>query len=115
MSAGRSGPSYELAFEQHDGVTVARLRGEVDSASAPVLEPELLDASDAGSLVVDLREVSYLDSAGMAMLDTLRRARRLHLVLGEGSIIRRTLGIVGFDQLIPVASSVDAALAGYRE
>jgi anti-anti-sigma factor len=110
-----SAPPYELSIEHADGVTVARLRGEIDSASAPVLGPELLGASEGGTLVLDLRAVSYLDSAGMAMLDTLRRARRLHLVLGEGSIIGRALGIVGFDQLIPVASSVDAALADSRD
>jgi anti-anti-sigma factor len=56
--------------------------------------------------VLDLSAVQYLDSAGIAALDSLRRATELRLVVDPSSIIHRGLVITGFDQLIPVYDSV---------
>jgi anti-anti-sigma factor len=104
---------YELTVESDPRASVVRLRGEVDAATAPLIETELLATSPDRGLVLDLSGVDYLDSAGIAMLDTLRRARRLTLVIEEASIVARAVAIVGFDQLIPVWPSSAGALGSY--
>jgi anti-anti-sigma factor len=108
-----TGRPYELTIEQDPRATVVRLRGEVDAATAPLIETELLTTAPERGLVLDLRGVDYLDSAGIAMLDSLRRARRLTLVIEDASIVARAIAIVGFDQLIPVWPSSAGALESY--
>jgi anti-anti-sigma factor len=103
--------TYELTVERQDGATIAHLDGEIDTATAPRLQEQLLAATADGPLILDLTGVEYLDSAGIAVLDALRRVRDFRIVLDEQSIVARAIGIVGFDQLIPVSPSTDAALA----
>ena len=45
-------------------------RGEIDYATLDILETELdkATASDAESVVVDMRDVTYIDSAGLGVL-----------------------------------------------
>ncbi|HUN31250.1 MAG TPA: STAS domain-containing protein [Trebonia sp.] len=53
-------------------------------------------------LILALDDVQYIDSAGMAALETLRRSTELRIIVPRQSVVRRSLEIVGFDQLIPV-------------
>jgi anti-anti-sigma regulatory factor len=62
-------------------------------------------------LVLDLRDTEYLDSAGIAMLESLRRTTDLRLVYDRVSIVGRAISIVGFDQVLAVYESVDDAVA----
>jgi anti-sigma B factor antagonist len=101
---------HEVHIERHGATVVARLTGEVDSSNASAAERALRGDTAGDVLVLDLRDVEYLDSAGIAMLDALRRATRLCLVLTDQSITARALAIAGFDQLVPVFPSVDEAL-----
>jgi anti-sigma B factor antagonist len=51
---------------------VARLEGEIDLSNAAGLGAEIAAAlGGAGGLVVDLSAVTYFDSTGMRMLDSL--------------------------------------------
>jgi anti-sigma B factor antagonist len=81
-------------------------RGEVDSASAPLLRAEIdavLDA-DPTELVVDLDAVTFLDSAGLSVLaGTHRRAAAQGVpmrVLASGRAVIRPLQITGLWQLL---------------
>lgn len=59
-------------------VVTISLFGELDLASAPALEQQLLDAHASGVLqvVVDLRGLEFIDSAGLhVLLDGQRRLR----------------------------------------
>lgn len=80
--------------------------GEVDSSSAPVLRKELDAALDCGAaeLVVDLRGVDFLDSAGLAALAGAHRRAgedgvRLR-VLASGRAVMRPMQITGLWQLL---------------
>ena len=69
----------------------------------------------ADRVVVDLADVSFMDSSGLGVLiGALRRLRELggHLALvcGEGPV-RRVLAITGLDRLFPVHGSVERAMA----
>ncbi len=80
--------------------------GEVDSTSAPVLRQHLdavLD-SEVGELTVDLRQVSFLDSAGLCVLATAhRRAVRQDVrmrVLASSRAVIRPMQITGLWELL---------------
>jgi anti-sigma B factor antagonist len=80
--------------------------GEVDSSSAPVLRTELASALDLGpaELVVDLRAVTFLDSAGLAVLAGAHRRAgeqggRMH-VLAAGRAVIRPMQITGLWELL---------------
>jgi anti-anti-sigma factor len=102
---------HRLDFEDRGGVVLARLGGEVDAANAATVQADLLRRSSGGVLVLDLRDTEYLDSAGIAMLEALRRVTDLRLVYDRVSIVGRAISIVGFDQVLAVFESVDDAVA----
>jgi anti-anti-sigma factor len=102
---------HRLDFEERGPVLVARLGGEVDAANAATVQDELLRRAANGVLVIDLRRTDYLDSAGIAMLEALRRNTDLRLVYERVSIVGRAISIVGFDQVLAVYESVDDAVA----
>jgi len=53
---------------------VARFEGELDLASVPALQREALAATvGAKRVVLDLSEVTWMDSTGLRMLDDLAR------------------------------------------
>jgi anti-anti-sigma factor len=62
-----------------DGVDVLAVSGEIDVASTARLIPALNDLVTSGerSVVVDLSDVAFMDSTGLALLlNTLRRVTR---------------------------------------
>jgi anti-anti-sigma factor len=74
------------AHAQADGSTLVALAGEFDLAGIPALTTALRTAT--GPIVVDLQDVSFLDSATLAVLVQEHRrlqsaARRLVVVVGE--------------------------------
>jgi anti-sigma B factor antagonist len=83
--------------------TVVRVSGEVDSTTAPGLNNcllEVLSRPGDGVIEVDLREVTFLDSAGLAALATAYRAadaagRELRMRCGTTRAVIRPLQITG--------------------
>lgn len=105
-----------------NGVAVARLRGELDAANTDAVERALAAAQEPAprSLVVDLSEATFLDSAMIALLFKLaRRLRarreRIALVSPPSSPIRGFLGLSGLSTVTEVADSVDDALRFLRD
>ncbi len=107
-----------VSEERIDGTVVAILDGELDASSVGEVAIVLrrLVENRIMRLVVDLEQVSYLDSAGINLLfavggDLSARQQQLHLVVVPGSPIERTLRIVGADRAFPSHASRDEALA----
>jgi anti-sigma B factor antagonist len=104
VSVSGTGPEYR--------VTAA---GEVDSTSAPVLREQLdtLLDGDVGELIVDLGQVTFLDSAGLCVLAAAhRRAVRQDVtmrVLASSRAVVRPLQITGLWELLRVERVDDAA------
>ena len=73
--AGLDDPLFGYDVAQENGSVVVSLRGELDLASAPDLQRELLALLDrpVTTLTLDLRELTFLDSSG---LGALYRARQ---------------------------------------
>jgi len=119
-STTASGPvSVRLlaAYEQHEHVAVLSVHGEIDLATAPMLRETLLPVLErqTGPVVIDLSEVSFMDSTGVHVLvDTLRwlepQKRPLALVCHEEGQVHRLLAMVGLLAAVTVYSSRESAV-----
>jgi anti-sigma B factor antagonist len=104
--------------EWHDQVPVARLSGEIDASNVEVIGERLRSMVSNRSLVlvVDLCEITYVDSAGINLLFLLGEEMRGHqqrlaLVVREGSPIARMFSLTGLDQVVPTHPTLQGALA----
>ncbi len=98
MNSGLTAPSaLGISIQARDGVTVAELTGELDTASAPALREQLLGLLRPGSsrLVIDLSQVSFCDASGLAVL------------VGAG---RRATLLGGFVHLAAISPQADQVL-----
>jgi anti-sigma B factor antagonist len=87
--------------------------GELDVATVPILEREFDAAyrdADAAMIVVDLTELRFMDSSGIALLlrmnDACEQADRLRIVNGSPAVVR-ALDITGVRGQLPIISSDD--------
>ena len=91
-------------------------RGEVDVATAPALRDGLDQAvdGDAGSVIVDLTGVTFIDSTGLGVLIGVRKrcldaGRDLRVVVTEPRILK-VFEITGLTELFAIHESLDPAL-----
>lgn len=117
MSAAES---VEIRSDEDD-VVVASLRGEIDLANARAIGSLVTGSvpNDATGLVVDLSQVTYLDSSGVHLVFDLAerlgaRQQRLALVVPEESRIRRVLDLVNVRAVLPVTGTADEAVTAVR-
>lgn len=98
-----------------EGITVVAVSGEVDMLTAPQLRADVLPHIDEGStLVLDLSGVSFLGSAGLAVLveasqHAKRRGATFRVVAVERAVTR-PLAATGLGEVFSVFESVDGAL-----
>ena len=98
--------------------SVARVSGEIDIATAPGLRSQLIGLVTGGrtSVVLDLAGVEFLDSTGLGVIvGVLKRARTLGgdlRLVCPNPAVRRVFEITALDRTMPLADSVDHALAG---
>ena len=104
--------------ERHGDVLVAAVEGEVDASNTEEIADRLRSgvSNRTMSLIVDLSETSYLDSAGINLLFALagalrERQQRLLLVVPPGAHIARAISITGLDTTVPTHPDREAALA----
>jgi anti-anti-sigma factor len=111
-------PGFEIADEVlDDGTHVLNVSGELDLATGPVLGQRIrrpLFWKNVPRLVVDLSEVTFIDSSGTnALVLSYSHAQALDravlFICPEGSVLRR-LSAYGLDLRLPVYASRDEAL-----
>lgn len=111
--AGQLGLAARTAAQ---GATVLAVTGEVDMLTAPQLRADALRHLDAGgALVLDLSGVSFLGSAGLAVLveasqQAKRRGAAFRVVAVERAVTR-PLAATGLGEVFSVFESVEQALA----
>jgi anti-sigma B factor antagonist len=91
----------------HDVIVVS---GEIDLASAAKVEAAI-EAFSAQSVVLDLRKVEFMDSAGLKMLLNQRTrleesGGNLRLVVGEGAVVR-LLELTGVTDAFSITGTID--------
>ena len=95
------------------GTLTIGLDGELDIATAPALERLLreVERDRWPTVVLDLRQLSFIDSSGIRALLTAndrigRRGGRM-LVRHPSRAVRRTLAAIGVDSILDIADAVD--------
>lgn len=94
--------AFSVRTEDRDGTAVVVPAGELDLATAPALETALARAFaevGSGRIVLDLRELDFIDSSGLRTLLTARRQAEqagasFSLIAGHRGL-ERTLEIAG--------------------
>lgn len=110
----------DLSEERLDDVTAIAVKGRIDSTTAAQFgqKIESVVASPSARLVVDLRDLDYISSAGFRVL--LVAAKRAdesgsRLVLcGLSSKVRQLFDVGGFLDLFAITATRDEAMAASR-
>jgi anti-anti-sigma factor len=107
-----------LTIEQleNDAVKIA-LRGELDLEHAYTFDEELrrIEALEPPCICIDLRELTFLDSCGLARLVAARRRarkanRRLVLVRGPAAV-QRLFALTAVDEAFEIVNAPEALRA----
>lgn len=115
-----TGMSLDVTTEERDGVTLVVLGGELDIYTVAGFRRYLEDI-DAGSapVVIDLTDVTLLDSSGLgALVSLLNRVRA-----GDGQLglicphrrLRRVFEITGLRRAFVFGDDLEGVLAGLAE
>lgn len=108
--------TFEISDTVVRGVPVVVVRGELDVATAPELRAHLLDLTspESPTIVVDLLDVSFLDSTALGVL--VGAHRRCREVGGEVRLaidnphLMKVFEITGLTQIFAISTSVAGAL-----
>ena len=102
------GPMCRIEREQQGTTALIRLIGEFDLSCEQPFEEKLAAALDSltSQLVVDLCELTFIDSVGLRMLLSLENRSRAEdfafvVLCGEGQV-REVLKLSGLDGLLPL-------------
>ncbi len=109
-----------LSTTLRGNATVVSVGGEIDLGTAGELGDHLVSAMEHSGtdLVLDLANVSFMDSTGLKVL--LATRKRAQLVGGQlalaaaGRSVRKVLSVTGLDQTFQIADTVDEAVAALR-
>jgi anti-anti-sigma factor len=115
-------PLATVDVEQQGDISVARLRGEIDTSNVSEIG-EALGAAAAGAgsrdMVIDLSGVAYLNSATVKLLFDLaeemhKRHQQMRLVMSEAAPMRKLILLLKFHLVVPLDKTTDDALAHIR-
>ena len=105
-----------VAVEVVKDTPVLRVSGEVDMSNVRLIEDRLGGSvsNKAFAVIVDLSDVTYLDSAGIRLLYQLdsrvqSRQQRLVIVVPLGAVINRTLEASGTIGTLKIVRTEDDA------
>lgn len=116
-TAQPSAPAFAVfAREVEPGVGVVTAEGELDLSTAPRLKWALLDAFEGGSarLVVDLSDVTFIDSTALGVLVSVNRTPDLAAPLAIAcprENVRQVFEFSGTDAIFDIQPTLDDALA----
>lgn len=106
---------------RYEDATVLAVQGELDLASAPrlkkPLDEALRDPGGGSGVVLDMSDVTFLDSTAFRVLMEVRRRRDrtpLAIVCRSRNVLR-VFTIAGFDRAFDVFPTLDQAISYLRE
>jgi anti-sigma B factor antagonist len=109
------GDELSVTVRRERGAVIAAVTGDIDMSTVAGLRERLFELADGGQpLIVDLNQVTFIDSTGLGVLiGAARRAAArgatLHAVCSQPQT-RKLLWLTGVDRRIPLTETVDAAL-----
>ncbi len=102
--------------EDAEGLRLVRVSGEVDMSWSQDLRREILDAlSKSPAVGVDLSNVSYMDSSGIAALvegfQQSRAAKKPFALVAPSDAVRGVLELARLDRVFPIVDTAAAVTA----
>jgi anti-anti-sigma factor len=112
--SGSADGAFSISSSRFDGGILVALTGDIDLASASVVDDELRRAEQSEDLVVlDLGDVTFMDSTGLRMVISAdRRLRKRGACLRLVHVPRqvtRLFELVGVSELLRIADGADGA------
>ena len=108
--------SFEVVDSGQPGVAVLDAHGEIDVATSPDLQEMLVELVGRGPelLIVNLTDVSFIDSTGLGVLvgavrDVRAAGGELRLVVTQPHIIK-LLELTGLDEVFTILSNTKDAV-----
>lgn len=110
----------DISVKTIDNVTVAEIGGELDGATAPLVEVQLLPLAQQGKrLLLDMSRLTYMSSAGLRLILKLHRtmaAKNGQIALaGASEYIRDTMAMSGFLSFVPSYDSPSAGIEALNQ
>ena len=107
--------TYEVQEDQ--GFSIVLLTGDVDLSCSPDARKTILDCLEsANDTLVDLSEVSYIDSSGVASLvEGYQTAKKKNLkfgLLGVSAPAMSVLELARLDKVFPIYNDIEECLKG---
>jgi anti-anti-sigma factor len=109
--------NFNVKTDDDAQAVVIRVTGELDLASSPALEQELERGAAAGAqlVIVDLRQLEFMDSTGLSVLvrahqRATENGQRFGVVKGPQQV-QRLLSLTGVADRLNLADSPDELLA----
>ena len=108
---------FRLEVRNQGQATIIAVRGELDLASSPALQEELdrVALSDSQLLIIDLRELDFMDSTGLSVLVRAHQraeeqGRQLAMVKGPQQV-QRLLSLTGVADRLTLVDSPEELLS----
>jgi anti-anti-sigma factor len=103
----------EIAVERTEQRTLVTLSGELDASTASSLYDKLseLEVEDAHNVVLDLAQVTFMDSTGLAVIVTehkrLRHSDGALTIFSPPSSVRRLFEITGLTTVLDIVPATE--------
>ena len=99
---------------EEGGYAIVELAGEVDLSCSPDARKQILDCLGNNDLLVDLSQVTYIDSSGVASLvegyQTAKKKSRKFGLIGVSDAAMNVLQLARLDKVFPIHASLEARL-----
>ena len=118
MPASADGFRIDATIDAADSLARLQLTGEVDAATAPLLEASIVDAAGAGAreIVLDCGDLSFIDSSGLSVLVASHKRLRdrgcLLVVDSPPPAARRLFEIAGLDRVLTIRDGREGPTTG---
>jgi len=101
---------FKVRFEAQTGGVVVIASGEIDLATSPDLRGALLEEqAQAPKVVLDLREVTFIDSSGLGVIVGQQKRSQedglsFAVAVEEGSSVERILNLSGLVKVLDIVA-----------
>lgn len=110
LAEGRYRMNINLSIDvaTTDNQTVLTVKGEIDAYTAPLLKEKLLPATakEAEKIVVDLNDVTYMDSTGLGVFISALKSTKEHgstlTLVNLQERVHRLFKITSLDSIISI-------------
>lgn len=108
-----------INISEQDQITVIELDGAIDGKTAPEIQEQVLPLIQPGShILLDMRRVNYMSSAGLRLLLLLYRQinggdGRVVLV-GVSERLQDTMAITGFINFFDICDTFDSGMKALK-